>query len=469
MNKKSLVTGAFGFAFATILSPGIALAKVSPEEAELLGTTLTRFGAEKAGNADGSIPEYTGGLTEIAGYDVSEDDTYPDPYADDKVVFQVTAQNAAQYAELLTEGSKAMLEKYPESFRIDVYPTRRSVWYPEWILENTKDNATTAELTGAVMGDAMSGAGEDGLPLSGIPFPIPKNGYEVMWNHKLTVGPAVMHQQNQAFLIDPNGGVTEVPSTHQMFTRPWSEQSGELRKKTFDATYGVSSNLISPPSAAGTFFLNYYLPNAENGGQRVWFYTPGQRRVRSAPEFSYDLPIAAYGGVLFWDELTGFIGRMNRFDFKLVGKQEMLVPYNTFQLTQVLPARSALGAKHLNPETVRYEKRRVWVVEADRKADARHAYKKRRFYVEEDCLCVVANESYDDAGNLWRVGGVYTFPTFDVGGTNNMAVGFNDMLKGNYFMMNYGAADRGYFNRSYTSADGLQIKLTPASLAGGIR
>ncbi|WP_297837688.1 DUF1329 domain-containing protein [Pseudomonas sp.] len=469
MSKRRAIGNLLAGAFVLTCVCPLVFAKVTPEEAKAIGTTLTSFGAEAGANADGSIPAYTGGLQTVPGYNREKNQTYIDPYKSEKPLYSVTAKNMAQYDAVLTEGSKALLKKYPDTYRIDVFPTHRTMRIPDWMVENTKKNATTAEMTGQETGDSLKGAAADGLPFQGVPFPIPKNGYEVMWNHKMTVGPAVLHQQNKAFLVDSNGSVTDIPSTHQMFTRPWSEQTGELRKKTFDATYGVSSNLVSPPSAAGTFFLNFYLPTADNGGQRVWFYTPGQRRTRTAPDFSYDLPIAAYGGALFWDELTGFVGRMDRFDFKLIGKKEMVIPYNSFPLTQDIQAKDALGKSHLNPEAVRFEKHRVWVVEADRKAGERHAYKKRRFYVEEDCNCVVASDAYDDAGNLWRVGAVYTFPTYDVGGVNNMSVGFNDLLKGNYFIMNYGAADEGYFNRSYTSADGLQIKLTPASLAGSVR
>ena len=51
--------------FAAILAvmSASAVAAVSPDEAAQLGKTLTPTGAEKAGNKDGTIPEWTGGLT----------------------------------------------------------------------------------------------------------------------------------------------------------------------------------------------------------------------------------------------------------------------------------------------------------------------------------------------------------------------------------------------------------------------
>jgi len=199
----------------------------------------------------------------------------------------------------------------------------------------------------------------------------------------------------------------------------------------------------------------------------VWFYTPGQRRVRAAPEFNYDIPIASYGGVLVWDELFGFVGRMDRFAFKLVGKKEMIVPANVYGVTNLTTSQQALGPKHVNPETLRWEKRRIWVVDAVRKPDARHAYSRRTFYIDEDSWMIVAAESYDSAGKLWRAANILTYPTYDVGGNNNSTWSFNDLVKGNYFVINVGAKDPGNHVRSYTSGEGLPIKLTPQAVAAG--
>ncbi len=454
-------------ASAVVTAPGYAA--VSAQEAEQLGKNLTEFGAEKAGNADGSIPAYTGGLKSVPGY-TSGADRYINPFKDEKPLYTIDAKNLAQYESLVTEGNKALIKKYPETYHLDVYPSHRTVWYPQWSLENTAKNATTARLAGSVEGDSMSGAAPDGLPFQGVPFPIPKNGYEVMWNFKLHVSPAVIHRMASAWLVDTSGGVTGLPTTNEWYLQPWWEQDGKLRAKTFDATLGFSAQLQSPPSSAGITFLNYYLPTAADEGQKVWFYTPGQRRVRRAPEFAYDIPIAAYGGVIFWDEVTGFVGRLDRFDFKLVGKKEMIIPYNTIDVVNTTTPRKALGTHHVDPGAMRWEKHRVWVVEATRKPDARHAYKLRRFYIDEDSWCLVSTEDYDDASNLWRVTNENTFPTYDIGGLDNISWGTNDLIKGNYFLINVGAADSGFYARSYASSEGLNIALTPdAVVASGVR
>lgn len=460
-----LITGAAAGAY--LLMSSVASAAVTAEEAKKLGTTLTEFGAEKGANADGSIPAYTGGITKMPDGYTKGADQYVDPFKDDKPLYSIDAKNAAQYDTLLTVGDKAMMAAFP-TYRVDVYPTRRSVSYPSWYLENGVKNATTTTMVGDVEGDALKGAAADGLPFPGVPFPIPKSGYEVMWNHKTNFGPPIHHQFVKGFLIDASGSILSLAEPNTYYIRPWADKTGKLRKETYNGIFGFSSKLMSPPSSAGIHFLNYYMPSAEDGGQKVWFYTPGQRRVRAAPEFSYDIPIAAYGGVLFWDEVYGFVGRMDRFNFKLMGKKEIIVPYNVYGATNQMLSKDFIGPKHMTPESVRYEKRRVWVVDATRKEGARHAYSRRTFYVEEDCTCVVAADAYDNGGKLWRVGKFLTFPTYDVGGIANPAMYITDLNKGNYTALNIGAKDEGHFQRSYTSTDGLPgLQLTPQAVSAG--
>lgn len=430
-------------------------------DASELGKSLTWFGAEAGANADGSIPAYEGGLPFK---DQNGADHYVDPYAADKPLYSITAQNMEQYKDQLAPGSIEMLKRFP-TFRIDVYPTRRSMQYPDWYLENTKKNVGTARLEGKVEGDKLAGTADKGLPHQGLPFPVPKTGYEVMWNSFMRYAPPITRLHSTSWLVDAGGKRNPLPFNDATYMHPWSEQSGKLRERTFDAYWGFNTELYAPATSAGTQFLNYYIPDAAAPAP-IWFYTPGQRRVRKAPEFAYDIPMAAYAGVLLWDEPWGFAGRMDRFDFKLVGKKEMIVPYNTFALTNSTTAQEVLGDSHIAPESVRWEKRRVWVVESTRKADARHAYSRRTFQIEEDCWCIVSTESYDNAGAMWRVQNIYNFPAYDVGGMNHIAFSANDLLKGSYVVINVGNKERGNYVRSYNSMDGLQLRLTPQAVAG---
>lgn len=444
-------------------------AAVTPEEAKQLGTSLTEFGADKAGNQDGSVPAYTGGLENVPGYNAKTSSHYVDPFGTDKPLFSVDAKNASQYDAMLTPGTKALMAAHPD-YRIDVYPTHRSTRYAPWAIQNTLKNATTAKLGGEIEGDALVGADKGNLPYAGIPFPIPKNGYEVMWNYKLHFAPAVTHDYTAAYLIDTAGNVSNLPGTDEYFLHSWYDKNTKLRAQTFDCWLGFSAMLTDPPSSAGIVFLNFYLPNADEGGQRVWFYTPGQRRVRMAPEFAYDVPIASYGGVIVWDEIFGFVGRMDRFDFKLVGKKEMMVPYNVFGPTQTMLHKDYIGPKFVNPAAVRFEKHRVWVIDATRKASARHAYSRRTFYIDEDSWAILASESYDNAGKIWRVTHMYEYPTYDTGGVNVDGWATYDLIKGNYFVINVGMGEPGKSFHAYDTAEGLRINLTPRAVeAAGVR
>lgn len=454
-----------GLGLGIILSSiGLAHAAVSADEAKALGKDLTRFGAEAGKNADGSIPAYTGGLQKPpVGYKNGAD-RYADPFAGEKPLFSISAENVSKYESLLSEGTRAMFKNFP-GYRVDVYPTHRTMTYPDWYLDNTAKNATTTKLAGEVEGDKVAGAAPDGLPLQGIPFPLPKSGYEVMWNALMRFGPPVSMMRSKNYLVDSSGKVNDLPGFDAGYFHPWSEQTGAMRKQAYDGVFGFSTLLTSPPTSAGTHFLNYYQPDSA-ADTPIWFYTPGQRRVRKAPEFAYDIPMAAYAGVLFWDEPWGFVGRMDRFSMNLVGKKEMIVPYNVFGITNQKGAE-ALGKQFVSPDAVRWEKRRVWVVEGIRKEGARHAYSKRRFFVEEDCWCIVGAETYDDSGNLWRVTQSYMFPAYDVGGMNGDSFMTADLRKGNYLVINTDRNVEGNFVRHYRSADGLNIKMSPQAVAAG--
>jgi hypothetical protein len=403
-----------------------ASAAVSADEAKQLGTTLTAFGAEKAASADGSIPAYTGGLTTPpAGY-VPNSGKWPDPYKNEKPLFSITAANMGQYAERLTPGVQALLKRFPE-YRVDVYPTHRSVFYPQWVLDNTAKNATSASLTGKIEGDGVEGA------FGGIPFPIPKNGYEVMWNALMNYQRTQYSVTNSgAFLVDTSGARTALPVLNFVEYRPYYDQKNAGTK--LDGPYDrLWVQIQSPPTSAGQSVLVDYSANYSESDQVTRAYFPAQRRTRMAPDYKYDTPAAGYGGVTFWDEASIFRGRMDRFDFKLIGKKEMIVPYNNYRLSQ-LPVDDVFGPKHVKADAVRWERHRVWVVEATLKPDARHAYSKRTFYVDEDSWTFVETDGFGHDGKLWRVGLGYHFPLYDGGGVFAVTLGFYDLQKGNYFL-----------------------------------
>jgi hypothetical protein len=368
-----------------------SLAAVSQQEAARLGKDLTPVGAEKAANADRSIPEWTGGITSPPqGYKVG--DHHPDPYAADRVTLQITAQNFKQYADKLTEGQKAMFGRYP-SFRMDVYPTRRSASFPQRTYDFTIKNATTAKLEAG--GDGVTAAAE------GIPFPIPKDGYEAIWNHKLKYkGVSFARWANQA---------APTASGQYNLVRIREEGLGLYYKpgNTIESTNNILLYFYqvveSPARLAGQVLLVHESLNQIKQPRQAWIYNPGQRRVRRAPNVAYDNPGTASDGLRTNDMTDMFNGAMDRFDWELKGKREMYVPYNSYKAhSDKVKPEDLLKPGHVNPDLLRYELHRVWVVEAKLKAGKRHINSRRTFYIDEDSWQILVIDHYDGQGRLWR-------------------------------------------------------------------
>jgi hypothetical protein len=402
-NRKHALAALVG---AAIFATGMAQAAVSAEEAAKLGQSLTPVGAEKAGNAAGTIPAWEGGITKPpAGFKVGM--FHPDPFAADKPLYQVTRANVAQYNEVLSAGQKAMFAKYP-TFRMDVYPTRRSASFPQRTYEFTKRNATQCQLVAD--GEGIQNCAE------GFPFPIPKSAHEVIWNHKLKYkGVSVMSFSNQA-----------APTTTGAFTLvKLREEVLGLYYKPGNTTESINNILLyfkqevlGPARLAGQVLLVHETLNAAATPRQAWVYNPGQRRVRRAPNVAFDNPGTASDGLRTNDMTDMFNGAMERFDWTLVGKKEMLVPYNAYVAhSDKVKVADLIRPGHLNPDLMRYELHRVWVVEAKLKAGARHINSRRTFYLDEDSWQIMAIDHYDGQGALWRYSDApsvnyYEVPTF---------------------------------------------------------
>lgn len=393
-----------------LATSGPASAAVSPEEAKQLGTTLTPMGAEKAGNKDGTIPEYTGGLTTPPPTFKKGSGVRPNPFADEKPLFSITSANMDQYADKLTNGMKEILKRRP-TYRIDVYPTHRSAAFPKYVLDNTIANATRAK-TGPD-GDRLEGA------IGGIPFPIPKTGVEVMWNHLTRYVGHVRTNNQTIYYVDSAGTSTLVTDVLVYFEYPYYDP-----KRTSigvdDNFYVFQVSYIGPSRYVGreTLFYDNLTLN-----RRAYLYDPGQRRVRLTPDTSYDTPIATVGGIQTYDDQELFTGKLDRYDFKLLGKKEIIIPYNNYKAIYECKFQDhakTVKKHHLNPDCERWELHRVWVVEATLKPGKRHIYAKRIFYFDEDTWGSGLAESYDASGKLFRVIVGNNAPHYDVlaGDTN---------------------------------------------------
>jgi hypothetical protein len=380
-------------------------AAVSADEARQLGTTLTPTGAEKAGNKDGTIPEWTGGLTTVPPAFQKGSTKRVDPFANDKPRLVITGKDVAANADKLTEGTKELLKRHP-TMRVDVYPTHRPVYFPARIVDNTKKNATGAKIIDDGLGT------ENVMP--GYPFPIPKSGYEVMWNHLMNYRGLGFTAKFDSWNVDATGRPTLSSTGEASYAWPNVDAKKTGVLKETDPFWYVKFQYLAPARRNGEAMLIWDSANPLKQGRRAWLYLPGQRRVRLAPDIAYDTPNPGSAGATTYDDSSVFNGAMDRFDFKLVGKKEMIVPYGNYRLTYGSKAAEVTTPAHVNPDVVRWELHRVWVVEATLKPGKRHIYGKRVFYVDEDSWVAVASDEYDARGQLYRSGFSHSSFSYDV-------------------------------------------------------
>ena len=398
---QAALAGLVALAFAGAVSAG-----VTAEQAARLGKDLTPVGGEKAGNAAGTIPEWNGGITQPPqGYKVGM--FHPDPFPGDKPLFEITPANYNDYAAQLTEGQKAMFKKY-KTFKMVVYPTRRTASFPQRTYDFTMKNATACTLIAD--GEGIKNCAE------GLPFPIPQNAYEVIWNHKLKYkGIAAQRWSNQ---------VAPTASGAYSVVRLREELLG-LYYKPGNTTENINNILIyffqvveGPARLAGNVLLVHETLNSAAQPRQAWIYNPGQRRVRRAPNVAYDNPGTATDGLRTNDMTDMFNGAMDRFDWKLIGKREMYVPYNSYKAhSDKTKIQDLVRPGHLNPDLLRYELHRVWVVDATLKPGKRHINARRTFYLDEDSWQILVIDHYDAQKALWRYSeapsiNYYEVPTF---------------------------------------------------------
>ncbi len=370
-----------------------AWALVTNQEAAELKSRLTPVGAERYGNADGSIPAWTGGVTAAPGYVSGA--PRPDVFAGDRPLFSITARNFHDYEDKLPEGAKALFSKQAD-YRMDIYPSHRSAAAPEWVYENIFRNATRAHAASEGIAYGVAGA------VGGIPFPIPRNGFEAMWNHLLAFwGPA--RELTVSTYIVPSGGAVERASAYKEIADfPYYFQGAT--PESFGPYYFKTLHLaVAPAARAGEAYLNWQPINIKRNSFAAWRLLPREHRVRKAPGISYDVPDADAAGFVSLDEYYVFFGGLDRYNFRLVGKKEMYVPYNNNRLYS-RSVSDILGRTHANPDDLRYELHRVWVVDGTLASGAHDIVAHRRLYLDEDSWMAVYSDSWDEAGRLWKFG-----------------------------------------------------------------
>ena len=454
MTKLKTILGAGVLAAAG--AAGIAAAGVTAEQAARLGADLTPMGAEKGGNAAGTIPAWNGGIksgADAGAPGFKPGGHHPDPYANDKPLYKIDASNMSKYAANLTAGHKALLSAYKTDYFLNVYPSHRSAAFPQRIYDAVKGNATTAKLTGT--GTGVTGA------IGGPPFPIPQSGIEVIWNHIL---------RYRADVAEGFIGQAAVSRTGTYNLVKFHDET-MVTYALPGATEAALDNVIvlfiqettAPARLAGEILLVHETLDQSKEQRRAWLYNPGQRRVRRAPNVAFDNPGTGSDGLRTSDQFDLYNGSPERYDWKLVGKQEIVVPYNAYKLhSNKIKNDDIIKPLHINQDLARYELHRVWVVDATLKAGQRHLYKRRTFYIDEDSWQILVVDCYDDRDQLWRIQEGHSIEYYDVPTFWTTLELTYDLQAGRYLALGLDNEEKQTvdFNVKRTAAD-----FTPAAIA----
>ncbi|WP_236213344.1 DUF1329 domain-containing protein [Metapseudomonas otitidis] len=380
-----------------------AQAKVDADQAARLGGELTPLGGQRAGNAEGSIPAWDGGLsTPPASYQPGMH--HPDPYAGESPKYVITARNASQYAAHLPAGLKALVETYPD-YSIRVFSTHRSAAAPQRIYDATRLNALNGELI-------AGGNGVQGVA-AGIPFPIPASGLEVIWNHILRYrGDQIHFVTNQAAVL-ANGSYNLLKLDRNIYFV--YGRDGVTPKDLENTIFYYKYAVVAPAKLAGSALVVQETLDQVLSIRKAWRFNRGERRVRRLPMLAYDTLQPDTNGMATADVVDSYNGAPERYDWTLVGKQEMLVPYNSYAVHQKgIPYDQILKTKFVNPDLLRYELHRVWIVEASLRKGFTHPYAKRRFYIDEDSWQILAVDLYDKDGKLTGLQESHPISYYDV-------------------------------------------------------
>ena len=395
-------------------------AAVTSEQAEQLKNELTPLGATRKANVDGSIPAW--GQDH---YDQVSHSKWLREIEKEQPLVIINYENMESHKAHLSIGLQKLLTSYPDTFNIPVYPSHRTAKYPQWLYDNAYKNAIDAKI---------SPSGEEvTFAWPGIPFPIPQNAKEVIWNHQLRWKGLFFKLHTIESIINRNGSFNlirntlEVYSVYHNINRP---------RKIDDWRYTYYLSYIKAPSRiAGGAYLSHETMKPVINPRQSWIYLAGQRRMRRSPVVGYDAPTFTSDGLRMMDEIDMFNGALDRYNWELKGIKEMYIPYNNGVLQQaLLNKEDVLTPHHINPQFTRYEKHRVWVVDSVLKPGKEHIYKRRTFYLDEDTWGIMLADIYDENDKLWRIPQRYAVFYENVPVTLTALDSFSDLKKQNYYI-----------------------------------
>lgn len=402
-----MTPAAFGLRLAALASLLLSLEAAAgprPDKVGRLALDLTPIGAERAGNTEATVPAWAGGFA-MPPERYRPGEIHLDPFVDEQPLFVINAATAASFREQLSPGHRALLAAYPETYSLNVYPSHRTAAYPERIYRMTAQNGAMGALTED--GEGVTGVAE------GFPFPFPENGRELMWNHKLRFRGRGGRRQLDMVAVTAGGQFQ--PVRVQIETLSLYHQPGATLDSIDNRLFYWLQSIDSPPRLAGTLLLVHESLNPGLQPRSAWTWNPSQRRLIRAPNVAYDHPSTAADGGVVSDMADMFNGAMDRYDWSLVGKRELFVPYNAYRVHATEGGFDTLVREgHLDPAPLRYELHRVWVVEARLREGQRHIHPRRTFYLDEDSYQVLLAEHYDERGELWRVSEAHPVVFYEV-------------------------------------------------------
>jgi hypothetical protein len=386
---------------------------------------LTPSGAQREGNKDGTIPAWEGAVAPLPGYEWGKLRRDHWKYKDDKPLFAIDASSVDKHADKLSAGQLAMLRQ-TKGYTMNVYPSRRTCGVPDFVAANTRKNVGSAKI-------APDGWSLKEATVPGYPFPIPSNGVQAMWNAKLRYRGVGIDYKKTITAVSPRRGSSDwirADSEQTLFIPTGAKGSHALSSHP-PVEFYVYFAYTSPTALAGqALAITQFIDQAEN---ETFYYFPGQRRVRRMPTYSHDSPQIGMENQYTLDEPNVFNGALDRFDWKLVGKKEMIVPYNNFgghdfkAKFEDVARNDFIAASHR-----RYELHRVWVVEATVKAGMRHSAPKRTVYLDEDSWAPLMMDDFDGQGKLAKLREGFAIPVFETGSCDVMAMVQYNVAEGRY-------------------------------------
>lgn len=416
------------FAASLLSHSPAAEAKASSEQISQLGNELTCVGAQAAGNADGSIPPFNGqwlGIPDGVEFTPYEGQHPVDPYPQDKPLFVINGHNWQQYESKLTEGQKAMFKRYPKTFSMPIYSGRRDFRYPDFVCDIARKNAQEAELIDQGMGfTGYKGA---------IPFPIPDTNQplQVLQNHNFPYRAYTYHTVRDIADVNSKGYITWGRQNYRgLNVTNHPQEIGKPMEGVM--AYSLTATEL-PARSKGSATVTSEPVNFAEANRLAWNYNPGTRRVRQLPEYGFDTPLSGTAGKLTIDSDRLMNGSPERYDWIVQGKKEIYIPANAYRVhSSEVKYDDLLQLGHANPDYMRYELRRVWVLEAKLKEGYRHRYGKRVMYLDEDTWHGVIADYYDTRDTLVQHAFINYFYAFDINAWQAGSSFYHDLTSGGY-------------------------------------